>query len=162
MWFICDYADAFFGCLIVFIYVFVYGSLVLCAGCSCVEWGLSLVAMHRLLIAVASLLLWSMGSRACEARACSMACGIIPNQGSNSYLLRWQADFSVYWTTREIHTFLIGPERCTTVDRVTCREGRVAAAWWSRAHVPQFFVLSQNSTFKKQRSWHPVLSLHGA
>ena len=69
MWFICDYADAFFGCLIVFIYVFVYGSLVLCAGCSCVEWGLSLVAMHRLLIAVASLLLWSMGSRACGAWA---------------------------------------------------------------------------------------------
>ena len=131
----------------------------LCAGCGCGEWGLSLVAMHRLLIAVTSLLLWSMGSRACDARACSMACEILPNQGSNSYLLRWQADFSVYWTTREIHTFLKGLERCTTVDRVTCREGRVAVAWCDQDPGPPNFLCCPKTQHSKNKD-HGIRSHH--
>ena len=138
MRFMCDCADACFGCSIVFICLFVFGcagSLLRCAGCSCSERGLlsscsaqasrcsgfSLVVEHGLEGVQSSLIVM-------HRLSCSVACGIFPNQGSNSYLLHWQADFRVYWTTREIHTLKKGPERCTTIDRVTCREGRVAAA----------------------------------
>ena len=103
--------------------------------------------MHRLLIAVASLLLWSMGSRA----SCSVARGILPSQGSNSYLLHWQADFSVYWTTREIHTFIKGPERCTTIDKVTCRERRVAAEWCEQGPGAPIFCAAPKLNIQKTK-----------
>ena len=105
---------------IYFIYLFL-AALGLCccvrAFSSCGERGLLFVAVHRLLIAVASLVaehglqahglqqLWHMGS-AVVARgpqsagsvvvahglSCSAACGIFPDQGSNPCPLHWQAD----------------------------------------------------------------------
>ena len=85
---------------------------------SCGERGLLFVSVRRLLIAVASLLLWSTGSRrmgfsSCGVRAlvvvacrlwsagsvvvahglsCSATCGIFPDQGLNPRPLHWQAD----------------------------------------------------------------------
>ena len=80
------------------------------------SWGCSLVAVHRLLVAVASLAehglweawvsavaahvlcgaalgLWSPGSIVvAHGISCFTACGIFPNQGSNLCLLRWQVD----------------------------------------------------------------------
>ena len=64
---------------------------------SCSEQGLLFVAVHRLLIAVAS----RCRARALGARAsgvvahrlsCSVARGIFPDQGSNPCPLHWQAD----------------------------------------------------------------------
>ena len=64
----------------------------------CGEQGLLFVAVHGVLIAVASL---CCGARALGARAsvvvahgltCSAACGIFPDQGSNPCPLHWQAD----------------------------------------------------------------------
>ena len=89
-----------------------------CAGFSLVVGNrdFSLVAVHRLLIAVACLVehglqsAWAsiaaargsavVGLRLCSAGAvvvahrlsCSMTCGIFPNQGSNPCLLHWQMD----------------------------------------------------------------------
>ena len=82
------------------------------SGCS--KWGYSLVAVHRLLVAVASLVakcsrtlssygrwasvvtaprLWSTGSTAvAHGLSCPTAWGIFPNQGWNTCLLHWQAD----------------------------------------------------------------------
>ena len=83
---------------------------------SCGERGLLFVAVHRLLIAVASRCgAWALGARAsvvvarrlssCGSQAlecssvvvahglsCSMACGIFPDQGSNLCPLHWQVD----------------------------------------------------------------------
>ena len=76
---------------------------------SCGEQGL-LFTVRGLLIVVVSLLgehglsgarapivvvpgLWSTGSVVVVARLrCPVACGIFPDQGSNPYLLHWQAD----------------------------------------------------------------------
>ena len=61
------------------------------------SWGCPLVAVHRLLIAVPSLV-QSMGSRhagsavTAHGLCCSMGCGIFPDQGSNPCPLHWQAD----------------------------------------------------------------------
>ena len=83
-----------------------------CQGFSLVadSGGYSLVAVRRLLIAVASLVvehrlqsmqaqqLWLQDSRGsgsevvAHGRSCSTACGIFPDQGSNLCLLHWQAD----------------------------------------------------------------------
>ena len=59
--------------------------------------GLSLVAMNRLLIAVASLIekreLQSSGFSSCGTRArCATACGVFRDWGSNPCLLHWQAE----------------------------------------------------------------------
>ena len=56
-----------------------------------------LSSVHRLLTAVASLVSepgrWDTGSVVVVDRlSCSTACGVIPDQGSNPCLLRWQAD----------------------------------------------------------------------
>ena len=84
---------------------------------SCSERGLLLAVVHRLLIAVASLVaehglqacmlqqLWHVGSVVVAHRlqstgsvvvahrlSCSAACGIFPDQGSNPCPLRWQVD----------------------------------------------------------------------
>ena len=108
-----------------FIYLFIiyliFGVLGLCccarAFSSCGEQGLLLVAVHGLLIAVASLVvehgfqvrwlqqLWLAGSVVVAHRlqsagsvvvthrlVCSLACGLFPDQGSNSCPLYWQAD----------------------------------------------------------------------
>ena len=83
----------FFGCV---------GSSLLRVGSwafsSCGERGLRLVAVHGLLIAVASLAaehgLYSTGSVVvAHGLSCCEACGIFPDQGSNSCPLHWQADF---------------------------------------------------------------------
>ena len=68
-------------------------------GASGAVCGRSLVAAHRLLIAVL-LLPWSTGSRhvgfsSCGSQrglSCSVARGIFPDQGWNPCLLHWQAD----------------------------------------------------------------------
>ena len=74
------------------IYFWLRWGWVLVAAC-----GLSLVAVHGLLIAVASL----SRSRALGVRAsavvahrlsCSAACGVFPDQGLNPCPLHWQAD----------------------------------------------------------------------
>ena len=63
-------------------------------GCS--EWVRGfLIAVHALLIPVASLLvwqrLWVLGLRAVIHRlGCGVACDVFPNQGSNPHLLRWE------------------------------------------------------------------------
>ena len=72
---------------------------------SCRERGLLFVAVHGLLIAVASLVaehglqacglqqLWHMGSVVvAHGLCCSAACGIFLDQGSNPCSLHWQAD----------------------------------------------------------------------
>ena len=84
---------------------------------SCGKWGLLFIAVHRLLIAVASLVvkhrlqacglqqLWHMGSVVvahglqsagsvvvAHGLSCSAACGIFPDQGSNLCPLHWQVD----------------------------------------------------------------------
>ena len=84
---------------------------------SCGERGLLIIAVRRLLIAVASLVvehwlqvlglqqLWRMGSVVVACRlqsagsvvvvhrlSCSLACGIFPDQGSNPCPLHWQVD----------------------------------------------------------------------
>ena len=63
--------------------------------CCCA--GYSLVAVHGLLMVVASLVaehgLWSTGSVVTAiGLSCSLACGISPNQGWNLCLLHWQVD----------------------------------------------------------------------
>ena len=79
-----------------------------CVGFSlvAVSRGYSLVVEHGLLIAVASLLLRNVFSRACRLQqlwhtgsvvvaqglSCSTAHGLFPNQGSNPYLLLGQAE----------------------------------------------------------------------
>ena len=105
------------GCLFFFlIYLFIYSWLrwVFVAACglslvvfsSCCEQGLLFVAVHGLLIAVASLVaesrgvrasvvvacgLWSAGSAAvAHGLSCSVACEIFPDQGSNPCPLHWQ------------------------------------------------------------------------
>ena len=61
--------------------------------------GYFLVAMHKILIAVASLVAEHrlLGARASVAEAhelsCPMACGIFPDQGLNLGPLHWQEDF---------------------------------------------------------------------
>ena len=71
---------------------------------SCGKWGLLIIAIHRLLIAVASLVehglqacraqqLWHVGSAVvAHGLSCSMACGILLDQGSNPCPLQWQVD----------------------------------------------------------------------
>jgi len=68
-----------------------------CTGFSLVATsrGYSLVAVHGLLIAAASLIaerrLQGTGSRAVALElSCSAACEILPDQGSNLCLLHWQ------------------------------------------------------------------------
>ena len=66
--------------------------------CGCSQWGFSLVAVHRLLIAVVShcgaQALRCVGSVVVVHRlSCPGVCGIFPDQGSNLCLLHWQADF---------------------------------------------------------------------
>ena len=59
--------------------------------------GSTLIAVHGLLNAVASLVA-DMGFRAVDSvvvkhgPGCPAACGIFPDQGSNSCLMLWQAD----------------------------------------------------------------------
>ena len=72
--------------------------------------GYSLVAVHRLLIAVASRGgagasgvvapgLWGTGLVVvAHGVSCSMAHGILPDQGLNPCLLNWQADFFFFTT----------------------------------------------------------------
>ena len=96
---------------ICFIYLAVLG-LCCCTGFSLVvaSGGFSLVEVHRLLVVVTSPVaehrlqgiqvsvaaapeLYSTGSVVVVHRfSCPAACGIFPDQGSNLYLLRWQAD----------------------------------------------------------------------
>ena len=72
---------------------------------SCGEWGLLFVAVHGLLIAVASLAaehrlqacglqqLWHVGSVVvARGLSCFAACGVFPSQGLNPCPLHWQAD----------------------------------------------------------------------
>ena len=88
---------------------------------SCGEWGCSLVVVHGLLLAGASLVaghrlqvlglkqLWQVGSAVAapgllstglvvvvHELSCSMACGIFPDQGSNLCLLHWEVDSLPY------------------------------------------------------------------
>ena len=64
---------------------------------SCGAWGLLFLAAHRLLIAVASLVvtckLRSTGSVVVvHGLSCLSACGIFPGQGSHLCSLRWWVD----------------------------------------------------------------------
>ena len=97
---------------IYFIYLFLAALGLRCcvrAFCSCSEWGPLLIAVHRLLIAVASCCrAWALGTwasvvvaRGLQSTAsaavahwhsCSRACGIFLDQGSNPHPLHWQAD----------------------------------------------------------------------
>ena len=66
--------------------------------CGCSQWGFSLVAVHRLLIAVVShcgaQALRCVGSVVVVHRlSWPAACGILQGQGSNPYSLHWQTDF---------------------------------------------------------------------
>ena len=91
-----------------FIYLFLAALGLRCctwAFSSCGEWGLLFVAVHGLLVAVASLAvvhglqalrlqqLQHAGSvGVAHGLSCSAACGIFPDQGSNPCPLHWQAD----------------------------------------------------------------------
>ena len=65
---------------------------------SCSKLGLLFTAVHKLLIAVASLVaerrLWGLQASVVAAQGLgySVACEIFPNQGSNLCPLHWQAD----------------------------------------------------------------------
>ena len=65
---------------------------------SCGEQGLLFVAVHGLLIVVASLVVEHGLSRCAgsvvvaHGLSCSAACGIFPDKGSNLCPLHWQAD----------------------------------------------------------------------
>ena len=61
------------------------------------KWGLLLIMVSRVVVAVLSLVvenrLWSMGSVVvAHGLSCFEACGILPEQGLNSCPLHWQAD----------------------------------------------------------------------
>ena len=81
-----------------FIYLFIFIALGhhCCGGFSLPvsKGGYFLVAVHGLLIAVASLL-WSTGlTVVARGLCCSVSYDIFPNQGSNLCLLHWQSDSS--------------------------------------------------------------------
>ena len=116
----CPVLKHFFNKFIYFIYLFLAVLGLRCcvrAFSSCGEWGLLFLAVRGLLIAVASLVaehglqahglqqLWHLGSVAvarglqsagsvavAHGPSCSVACGILPDQGSNPCPLHWQAD----------------------------------------------------------------------
>ena len=83
-----------------FIYLFIFdsiGSSLLCGLLVAVSGSYSLVAGHRLVTAVASLIeghrFQNMGSIAvAQGLRCSVASGIFLDQGSDSCLLHWQVD----------------------------------------------------------------------
>ena len=65
---------------------------------SCGKWGPLFIALRGPLTIADSLFLWSTGSRrtgsvvVAHGLSCSVACGILPDQGSNPCPLHWQAD----------------------------------------------------------------------
>ena len=105
---VCACLFFFFFLYIYFIYLFLTALGLRCcawAFSSCGEQGLLFIAVRRLLIVVASLIaehglqahglqqLWHTGSVVvAHGLSCSMACGILPEQGSNPCPLHWQAD----------------------------------------------------------------------
>ena len=88
----------FFQYLFIYLFLAVPGLLAACGLSLAAVMGYSLVALHRLLIAVASLIsedgaLEQAGSGVAAHRlSCPVARGIFPTQGLNPYLLRWQVD----------------------------------------------------------------------
>ena len=72
------------------------------------ERGLLFTSVHRLLIAVASLVaehrLWSAGLVVARGLSCSSAGGISPDQRSNPHPLHWQLGSYPLRTTREVHS----------------------------------------------------------
>ena len=74
----------------------------------------SLVAVHKVLIAVASLVGFrhtgSVG--AAHSLSCLTACGIFPHQGSTPCLLHWQADsLPLCHQGSPLYTILMGMEK---------------------------------------------------
>ena len=98
-----------FNNLFYWLFIFISAVLRLCcclcdfAGCS--YWQLLLLVVHGLLIALASLVaehglethrlqqLQHEGSAVVHWLSCSTACGIFPNEGSNTCPLHWQMDY---------------------------------------------------------------------
>ena len=91
-WLSLIHRTTFFFFLILFIYFWLCWGWVLVAACA-----LSLVAVHGLLTAVASLSraralgVWAWAIVA-QGLSCSAACEIFPDQGPNPCPLHWQAD----------------------------------------------------------------------
>ena len=101
-----------FPSLCIFYFWLCWGFVAMCRLFCYGEWGYSLVAVHGLLLAVASLVaehglqdtqvsvvaapgVQSTGSVVVVLElSCSAACGIFPDQESNPCLLHWQADSS--------------------------------------------------------------------
>ena len=116
---------------------------------SCGEQGLLLVAAHRLLIAVPSLVehglqarrlqqLWCVGSVAVVAHglSCSTACGIFPDQGSNPCPLHWQADSYPLCHQGSPSPFFLN-EDMANLGRAGAKQGfRVEVRWLCNQSTP--------------------------
>ena len=72
----------------------------------------SLVAVHKVLIAVASLVGFRHTGSVAVAHSLSTACGIFPDQGSTPCLLHWQADsLPLRHQGSPLYTILMGMEK---------------------------------------------------
>ena len=101
--------------------------------------GLSLTAVSRLLILVASLVsehvLWSTGSVVVAHRlSCSTVCGIFPDQGSNPWPLNWQADskpLDHQWSPIYPCSWFLSPTPSTGIELMLLNCGVGEDSWES-------------------------------